>query len=133
MGTSRSSRGRPRSGASPGALRRTDVHPLGYHHILHKDRTLLYFLDRIGALDSVRWRRIRMLFRLGDRACNLSHPADFLALPMSLRDKASFARLMVSAFFKDDWSAWSGRLWPTCWRRARRPAYGARSSSPSRS
>lgn len=85
------------------------VYPLGYHHILHKDRTLLYFLDRIGALDSVRWRRIRMLFRLGDRSYDLSHPADFLAFPMSLRDKASFARLMVSAFFKDDWSAWSGR------------------------
>jgi protoporphyrinogen oxidase len=32
-------------------------YPLGYHQILHRDRTLLYFLDLLGALPSVRWRR----------------------------------------------------------------------------
>jgi protoporphyrinogen oxidase len=85
------------------------VYPLGYHHILHKDRVLLYFLDRIGALSDVRWRRVPMLFSLGGRAYDLSRPADFLAFPMSLADKASFAGLMLSAFFTDDWSAWRGR------------------------
>jgi protoporphyrinogen oxidase len=84
-------------------------YPLGYHHILHKDRTLLYFLDRIGALSSVRWRRVKMLFSLGGKAYDLSDPFDFLAFPMSLRDKASFAKLMLTAFLTDDWSQWSGR------------------------
>ena len=50
-----------------------------------------------------------MLFSLGDRAYDLANPLDFLAFPMSLRDKASFAALMLSAFFRDDWSAWGGR------------------------
>ena len=42
-------------------------YPLGYHHILHRDRVLLHFLDLIGALPDVRWRRVRMLFHLGGR------------------------------------------------------------------
>jgi protoporphyrinogen oxidase len=85
------------------------LYPLGYHHILHKDRVLLYFLNRLGALSAVRWRRIRMLFRLGGRAYDLANPVDFLAFPMSLTDKAAFAALMLSAALTDDWSGWSGR------------------------
>ena len=84
-------------------------YPLGYHHILHRDRTLLYFLDRIGALPSVSWRRIRMLFRVRDRLFNLANPLDFLAFPMSLADKARFVLLMARAFGKSDWSDWQDR------------------------
>jgi protoporphyrinogen oxidase len=81
-------------------------YPLGYHHILHRDRVLLYFLDLIGALPDVRWRRVRMLFHLGGHAYDLGSPAGFLRFPMSLRDKAGFARLMLKAFNKRDWSDW---------------------------
>jgi protoporphyrinogen oxidase len=84
-------------------------YPLGYHHILHRDRVLLYFLDRIGALSDVRWRKIRMLFHLGGRAYDLGTPGGFLAFPMSLRDKAGFVRLMLKAFNKRDWSDWQDR------------------------
>ena len=84
-------------------------YPLGYHHILHRDRVLLYFLDRIGALPDVRWRRVRMLFHLGGRAYDLGSPGGFLAFPMSLRDKAGFVRLMLKAFNKRDWSEWQDR------------------------
>jgi protoporphyrinogen oxidase len=84
-------------------------YPLGYHHILHRDRVLLYFLDRIGALPDVRWRRVRMLFHLGGRAYDLGSPRDFLAFPMSLRAKAGFVRLMLKAFNKRDWSEWQDR------------------------
>jgi protoporphyrinogen oxidase len=84
-------------------------YPLGYHHILHRDRPLHYFLDLIGALPTVRWRRVRMLFHLGGRAYDLGSPAGFLAFPMSLRDKAGFVRLMLKAFNKRDWSDWLDR------------------------
>ncbi|MBX7187618.1 MAG: FAD-dependent oxidoreductase, partial [Vicinamibacteria bacterium] len=84
-------------------------YPLGYHHILHRDRTLLYFLDLIGALPSVSWRRIRMLFRVRDRLFNLANPVDFLAFPMSLADKFRFALMMARAFGKSDWSDWQDR------------------------
>jgi protoporphyrinogen oxidase len=84
-------------------------YPLGYHHILHRDRTLLYFLDLIGALGDVRWRRIRMLFHLGGRFHDLGSPMGFLRFPMSLTDKARFVRLMVRAFSKRDWSDWQDR------------------------
>ncbi len=84
-------------------------YPLGYHHILHRDKTLLYFLDRIGALPSVSWRRIRMLFRVGGRLYNLANPLDFLAFPMSLADKARFTWMMARAFGKSDWSDWQDR------------------------
>jgi protoporphyrinogen oxidase len=84
-------------------------YPLGYHHILHRDRTLLYFLDQIGALPAVRWRRIRMLFHLGNQAYDLANPSDFFRFPMSLLDKARFARLMLQAFGKRDWSDWQDR------------------------
>src|SRR4051812_43408377 len=84
-------------------------YPLGYHHILDRDRVLLYFLDLIGALPDVRWRRVRMLFHLGGRAYDLGSPAGFLGFPMSLRDKAGFVRLMLKAFNKRDWSDWQDR------------------------
>src|SRR5215218_9506796 len=88
----------PTLGGLAGSFEReAHFYPLGYHHILDRDRTLLYFLDRIGALPSVRWRRVRMLFHLGGRAYNLGSPAGFLAFPMSLRDKAGFVRLMLKA------------------------------------
>lgn len=101
-------------GATLGGLagsfeREGHFYPLGYHHILHRDRTLLYFLDLIGALPAVRWRRVRMLFHLGGRAYDLGSPGGFLAFPMSLRDKAGFVRLMLKAFNKRDWSDWQDR------------------------
>ena len=84
-------------------------YPLGYHHILHRDRVLLFFLERIGALSDVRWRRVRMLFHLGGRAYDLGSAGGFLGFPMSLRDKAGFVRLMLKAFGKRDWSDWQDR------------------------
>jgi protoporphyrinogen oxidase len=84
-------------------------YPLGYHHILHRDRTLLFFLDRIGSLTRVRWRRIRMLLEAAQGVYDLAHPGEFLRFPMSLVDKARFAALMLRAFGRKDWSGWEGR------------------------
>ena len=89
----------------------TDGHfyPLAYHHILHRDRGLLFFLDRIGALPDVRWRKISMLFQLKGRMFDLAHPVDFLRFPMSLADKLRFVRLMLRCFGKSDWADWDER------------------------
>ncbi len=84
-------------------------YPLGYHHILHRDRALLYFLELVGALPQVVWRRIRMLFHLNGQAYDLGSPAGFLRFPMSLGDKARFVRLMLLAFGKREWSDWQDR------------------------
>jgi protoporphyrinogen oxidase len=84
-------------------------YPLGYHHILHRDRTLLYFLALIGALPRVVWRRIRMLFHLRGQAYDLARADGFLRFPMSLADKARFTRLMLKAFTQRDWSDWQDR------------------------
>ena len=84
-------------------------YPLGYHHILHRDRTLLYFLDRIGALPAVRWRRIRMRFERGGELYELGTPGGFLRFPMGVSDKLRFTRLMLTAFARKEWSAWQDR------------------------
>jgi protoporphyrinogen oxidase len=84
-------------------------YPLGYHHILHRDQTLLYFLGLIGALPRVVWRRIRMLFHLRGQAYDLASADGFLRFPMSLADKARFTRLMLKAFTQRDWSDWQDR------------------------
>jgi protoporphyrinogen oxidase len=102
------------SGDSLGGLAGSFEHdgqfyPLGYHHILHRDRALLFFLDLIGALPHVRWRRIRMLFQLGGTSYNLGTLEGFLRFPMSLQDKARFVRLMLTAFRRSDWSSWEDR------------------------
>lgn len=84
-------------------------YPLGYHHILHRDRALLYFLGLIGALPEVRWRRVRMLFRVGGELYDLGTPAGFARFPMAPGDKLRFVRLMLRAFGKNDWSDWQDR------------------------
>jgi protoporphyrinogen oxidase len=102
------------SGGSLGGLagsfeRGGHFYPLGYHHILHRDRVLLFFLDLIGALPSVRWRRIRMYFHLHGQWFDLARLGGFLRFPMSLADKARFARLMLRAFGKQRWTEWEDR------------------------
>lgn len=84
-------------------------YPLGYHHILHRDRTLLFFLDRIGALPRVRWRRVKLLFRDSAGFHDLGSVGGFLRFPMGLLDKARFIGLMLRAFNKRDWSDWQDR------------------------
>jgi len=99
-----------RLGGLAGTIERDGhFYPLAYHHVLHRDRTLLWFLERIGGLDSVRWRKIRMLFHLDDRLWNLAAPGDFLRFPMSLADKVRFARLMLRSFRKTNWDDWQDR------------------------
>jgi protoporphyrinogen oxidase len=102
------------SGSAVGGLagsfeREGRSYPLGYHHILHKDRALLWFLHDIGALPRVRWRRVRMLFFLDGRSFDLSNPLDFWRFPMPLADKARFVRLMLGAFARSDWSEYEDR------------------------
>ena len=84
-------------------------YPLGYHHILHKDRTLLFVLDRIGALSRVRWKRIRLLIEAREQLYDLATVTGFASFPLGIRDKLCFVRLMLRAAARDDWSAWEGR------------------------
>ncbi|MEO8359877.1 MAG: FAD-dependent oxidoreductase [Vicinamibacteria bacterium] len=97
----------PALGGLAGSFERDGhFYPLGYHHILHRDHTLLFFLNKIGALSSVEWRRIRMLFRVKGRLYNLADPVDFLRFPMAFSDKLRFVAMMVRAFGKSDWGDW---------------------------
>jgi protoporphyrinogen oxidase len=102
-------RGSALGGLASSFEREGRFYPLGYHHILHRDRVLHFFLTRIGALSAVRWRRVRMLFHLDDRFYDLGSVGGFLGFPMSLRDKAGFVRLMLKAFGKRDWPEWEDR------------------------
>jgi protoporphyrinogen oxidase len=102
-------RGNTLGGLAGSFEREGHFYPLGYHHILHRDRTLLFFLNLIGALASVRWRRIRMLFRHGGELYDLGDPRGFLRFPMPAADKLRFVRLMLRAFRKRDWSDWDHR------------------------
>ncbi|NIL99515.1 MAG: FAD-dependent oxidoreductase [Acidobacteria bacterium] len=99
-----------RLGGLAGTIERDGhFYPLAYHHILRRDQTLLWFLERIGALNEVRWRNIRMLFHLDGKLWNLAAPVDFLRFPMSLADKLRFVRLMLRSFRKADWDDWHDR------------------------
>ena len=102
-------RGTALGGLAGSFEREGQFYPLGYHHILHRDRTLLFFLDLIGALPAVRWRRVRMLFHLGGRSYDLSTPAGLLRFPMSLGAKVGLARLMLTASRKREWGDWEDR------------------------
>ena len=109
-------------------------YPLGYHHIL-APRPYACCSCSTGSARcrSVRWRRIRMLFRLRDgRLYDLGRPADFLAFPMSLADKLRFVRLMLRAFTKRDWTDWQDRSAADA-RSTRGPAPGCARRSSSRS
>jgi protoporphyrinogen oxidase len=97
-------------GGLAGSFEHEGAHyPLGYHHILPTDETLIRFLERIGALADVEWRRIRMLFRLDGNLYDFSRPGDFVRLPLPAREKARFVKMMLWAYRKEDWSDWHGR------------------------
>jgi protoporphyrinogen oxidase len=102
-------RGETLGGLAGSFERDGSFYPLGYHHILHRDRALLFFLERIGALGDVRWRRVRMLFHLDGAHYDLGSLSGFLRFPMPFRDKVAFVRLMVRAFQKREWSDWLGQ------------------------
>jgi protoporphyrinogen oxidase len=85
------------------------VFPLGYHHILQRDRTLLYVFGVLGLLDRVRWRRVRMLFHTDGAFYDLGRLGGFLRYPMPIVDKLAFARLMLRCFAKSDWRDWESR------------------------
>lgn len=100
----------PELGGLAATYRHGDAfYPLAYHHILHRDRTLLWMLDQLGSLPQVRWRKIRMLFRVGGELYDLAHPVDFVRFPMGVVDKLRFARLMLRCFRKSDWDDWNER------------------------
>lgn len=94
-------------GGLAGSFEEADAfYPLAYHHILHRDQALLWFLDRMGVLPAVRWRKVKMLFHLNDQLWNLAHPWDFARFPMRFTDKLRFARMMLRAFRKQEWDDW---------------------------
>jgi protoporphyrinogen oxidase len=84
-------------------------YPLGYHHILGRDRTLQQFLERIGARPAVRWRRIRMLFEASSGLYDLANPLDFARFPLPVVSKLRFVRLMARSSIKREWADWQGR------------------------
>ena len=97
----------PRLGGLAGSFEADgNFYPLGYHHILHRDRTLLFVLKQLGILDDVRWRRIRVLFHHAQGLSELGTPLGFLRFPMSIPDKARFVHLMLRAFAKREWHDW---------------------------
>ena len=102
-------RGRSLGGLAGSFEREGRFYPLGYHHILHRDHTLLYFLRQINALDRIRWRRTRMLFRHQNENYNLADPIDFLRFPLSFVDKARFATLMLRAYVTRNWDDWQDK------------------------
>ena len=85
------------------------VFPLGYHHILHRDRTLRFVLGALGLTERIAWRRVPLLLRLGGHSYDLSKPGDFLRFPLRPRDKAALVQVMLRCFSKSDWSDWTGR------------------------
>src|SRR5581483_9476446 len=84
-------------------------YPLGYHHILRRDATLLAFLRLIGALPAVRWRRVRMLFETDGGLYELGRLSGFLRFPLPASDKLRLVRLMLRTRGKRDWADWLGR------------------------
>jgi protoporphyrinogen oxidase len=101
-------------GDRPGGLAGSFEHdghsyPLGYHHVLHRDRALAWMLDRLGVLDALRWRRVSMLFQSGSRLYDLARPRDFCAFPLPVADKLAFVRLMAYALATRGWRRWQGR------------------------
>jgi protoporphyrinogen oxidase len=100
----------PELGGLAGTFERDGrFYPLAYHHVLSRDRTLLWFLERLGALPRVRWRRISMRFQHGGRLWDLRRASELLRFPLPLADKARLVRLMAKSFAKSDWSDWIGR------------------------
>ena len=74
---------------------------------MHRDRTLLYFLEKLGLGQRIAWRRIHMLFERDRHLYDLADPRDFLRFPMAFADKLRFVRLMLWAFCHSDWQRWN--------------------------
>ncbi len=81
--------------------------PLGYHHILQGEQTLLGIIKELGLEGKLAWKPIKMLFHMG-KLYDLQNPLTLLKLPLSFRAKVRFALFMIRCFLTKDWSALEG-------------------------
>lgn len=77
---------------------------LGYHHVLYQDKPLHAALKRAGLWDKIAWKKIKTLFVIENKAYNLINPIDFLKMPMPIKDKLRFARLMAYCILRRNWN-----------------------------
>ena len=72
-------------------------YPIGYHHVLARDRALRFFLDEAGLAAQLAWGRAAMLVEHAGELLDLSCPTQFLRVPLRARDRLRFALLMLGA------------------------------------
>lgn len=77
--------------------------PLGYHHILYQDKPLHVALKRVGLWDKISWKKGKALFVIDNKIYNPANPIDFLKIPLPLKDKLCFVRLMIYCALRQDW------------------------------
>lgn len=78
--------------------------PIGYHHILYQDKPLHAALKRTGLWNKIAWKKINTLFVIRNKIYNLINPVDFLKMPMPLKDKLYFVRLMAYCVLRRNWN-----------------------------
>lgn len=77
--------------------------PFGYHHILYRDKPLLFMLKKMGMYEHVVWKKVKVFFTVNNEIYNLTNPDDFIRFPLSWTDKLRFAYLMANCIIKKDW------------------------------
>lgn len=78
--------------------------PAGYHHILYQDKPLRSALKRAGLWNKISWKKTSSVFVIENKIYNPANPADFLKMPMPLKDKFRFARLMAYCMLRKSWN-----------------------------
>lgn len=79
--------------------------PIGYHHILYRDKPLLSMLKKMGLYEYVAWKKAKVLFTVNNEIYSLTNPVDFIRFPISWQDKLRFVYFMANCFIKNDWES----------------------------
>ena len=77
--------------------------PLGYHHVLAKDKPLLDMLKKLNLHTDLTWKKIKVMFAIDDKTYNLENPLDLLRFPLPWLDKLKFLRFIFYCFVKKNW------------------------------
>lgn len=84
--------------------------PIGYHHILGTDKSLLETIDELGLSSRIKWKPISLVASVDGRRVDLSSPFDIMMVRrLPFLSKLRYCLFGARCLLKSNWQEWEGK------------------------